>query len=85
VSREAFTPRQPDFILAIKTKSGPEKKGRVGAGWKNDDGNITLQLNPGIVLSWKDDIFLSLFPADFKAKRVEEPEPEPDPGPAWRG
>lgn len=44
-----FKPRRPDYNLsAMDKKTGC--KGPIGAAWKNEDGTITLKLNPFVVL-----------------------------------
>lgn len=45
-------------------------RGEVGAAWVNDDGSLTLKLNPCVVLTYDSNIVLTLFP-------VEEPKPFP--------
>lgn len=65
----------PTHILKIgATNIGDGKSAwsRVGVGWVNDDGHISLRLNAGTVLDWhdfnriydKDGCVLMLFPND---------------------
>ena len=53
----------PDYQLQVKERGG---QGRtvVGAGWVNEAGHITIVLNPCVVLSKRDNVFLTLFPVD---------------------
>lgn len=60
--------RKPDLRLAAKERHG-DNVGKIGAAWINrdDQGNIThinLQLSPCVVLNERDDLVLTLFPAD---------------------
>lgn len=54
--------KKPDFNLSAKPRDG-RLGGKVGAGWKNTDGSISIQLNVGVTLSWNDELFIGLFPA----------------------
>lgn len=47
-----------------------ERKGRIGAAWNNDDGTISVVLNPLVVIDAKEDILITLFPKGktFKPK-----------------
>lgn len=79
----AFTPRKPDYDVSVVRK-GTEYKGRVGAGWKNDKGQITIKLAPFVVLEAKDDLQITLFPVSADEYRPSEVPGEPpprDPGP----
>lgn len=54
---------RPTHVLSVKEREG---KGtcRVGVGWLNPDGSVSIQLNPCVVLSARDDVFISLFPVN---------------------
>lgn len=52
---------RPTHRLGMLNKRN-EERGTVGAGWKNDDGSITIQLNTSVVLTQSKDIVLTLFP-----------------------
>ena len=71
--------RKPDFNLSAKPKDG-QPGCKVGAGWKNDDGSISIKLNVGTTLSWNDDLFLGLFPTDGEWRPAKKRGPAPDPG-----
>jgi hypothetical protein len=60
--------RKPDFNLSAKPRDG-RPGNKVGAGWINDDGSISIALNVGVTLSWNDDLFLGLFPVEGRANR----------------
>jgi hypothetical protein len=64
--------RKPDFNLSAKPKDG-QPGCKVGAGWKNDDGSISIKLNVGTTLSWNDDLFLGLFPTDGEWRNRPKP------------
>lgn len=60
--------RKPDYSIGVLNKSNG-RRGNVGGAWLNDDGSgmITIQLNPGTMLSGDNDqLVISLFPADYK-------------------
>ena len=58
--------KKPTHNLRIKERMAhgerAARKGTIGAGWQNEDGSFTISLNPGVVLSWSDDVHLGLFP-----------------------
>lgn len=58
-------PRPPDYIVWA---AGPSGKGKVGAAWKNDDGTLSLTLNPFVVLSSTTDLTIKLYPNDEAKK-----------------
>lgn len=60
----ADPPRRPHFRAAALFKSQQGKGGNVGGAWKNDDGTISLILDPFIVLSQTNnkDLLVTLFP-----------------------
>lgn len=58
-------PRQPDFHLKALDKD-TDKTAKIGAAWQNENGTISLVLNPFVVLNANDDLLLTLFPADEK-------------------
>lgn len=59
----------PTHILKVKERNG-QRKCNVGVGWQNEDGSISIQLNPCVVLSSRDDVYISLFP--FTPRTEEE-------------
>ena len=50
----------PTHVLCIKERNS-DHKGTVGVAWQRADGSYAIKLHAGIVLSWKDDIHISLF------------------------
>jgi hypothetical protein len=65
--------RKPDYKLKVLNKAN-ERRGEVGGGWLNEDGSITVKLNPCIVLQDDPDLVYTLFPATYKgpSKFIEE-------------
>lgn len=66
--------RLPDYYLALATKDGSRRKGRIGAAWMNGQGGITISLNPGTTLNWKEieDCYLTLWPNQDAERDLEE-------------
>jgi hypothetical protein len=66
--------RKPDYRIKVKRRSDEKGKGptnSVGAAWVNEPGgSISIVLDLGVVLSWNDDLLITLFPID----RQEEPK-----------
>jgi hypothetical protein len=55
--RRNFQPRKPDYYIKIKLREKPEhgseRSGRVGVGYKGENGSIAITLDPGVVLDWR--------------------------------
>lgn len=63
--------RKPDFWLKAMDKSKERhKSGKIGAGWKNTDGSISIDLEPFVQLNGSKDLVLTLFPIE-RAKSEE--------------
>ncbi len=58
-----FTGRKPDYELSVKVKDEKSKR-RCGVGWLNEDGSIAINLDACTVISWKDNIYVTLFPIE---------------------
>ena len=67
--------RSPDYNLSFLDK-GTDQRGRVGAGWRNDDGSISIKLNVKVVLAESPDLILTLFLRDENYERAHEGTPE---------
>jgi len=52
---------KPSHVVMIKKKDGKFYH-RVGAAWEDDRGFLSIKLDPCIVLSDRDDIFINIFP-----------------------
>lgn len=61
--KPAKKPNQPTHRLRLLDKESG-RGATVGAGWLNKDGHITINLNPGVRLSWDDNVTLTLWPVD---------------------
>lgn len=55
--------RKPDFWLKAMNPASKEK-GKVGAGWRNEDGSISIDINAFIVLKSSPDLNLTMFPIE---------------------
>lgn len=53
------TPKKPTHDLSVVLKDGT--RGKVGCGWLNEDGSISIQLETCVVLESKDIQHLALF------------------------
>jgi hypothetical protein len=51
--------KKPTHSLSVKLNDGTS--GTIGAGWLNEDGSISIQLNPCVVLDRRDVQHLTLF------------------------
>lgn len=61
---DGFVGREPDVRLTAKCRQTCEVNREVAVGWYNKDeaNSISLQLQPGVVLRWDDDLYLVLVP-----------------------
>ncbi len=62
---DKFTARSPDYKIKARDKHSKAQT-VVGRGWANQDGSLSIQLNPCVTLSWCDDVFITAFPVDPK-------------------
>lgn len=60
-----MTPKKPTHLLKVKERDG-NHKGTIGVGWLNNDGSISIALNPCTCIQWTDDVTINLFPVEFK-------------------
>lgn len=59
--------RSPEYdlcVIAPKVAGVNEVKGRVGAGWIEPDGSVSIKLNACVTLNERDGLILRLFPAN---------------------
>lgn len=65
----------PTHIVMVKKKDSKAPATRVGVGWLNDKGWMGLKLDPCVVLTDRDDIYLNVYPnrdrQDVKRSREE--------------
>jgi hypothetical protein len=53
------TPKKPTHDLKVVLNDGTT--GTTGAGWQNEDGSVSIQLDPCVVLDRRDVRHLTLF------------------------
>jgi hypothetical protein len=64
----------PPYLLRIASKANPKHRTIAGAIFPVNFGQFNIVLNPGVVLSWTDDVWVTLVP-------TKDAEREPlDPG-----
>jgi hypothetical protein len=51
----------PDYVVKVKERNS-EARTQIGAAWAREDGSVTIKLNPCVVISWKDDVYITLYP-----------------------
>ncbi len=57
--------KKPDYTLSAMDKDNDRLKGLVGAAWINEDGSISIRLNPFVVLDTREhNLELRLFKND---------------------
>jgi len=66
-------PKRPTHTIKVKEKEG-SAQGEVGRAWLNDDGSLSIQLNPGVVLSWNDGLLITAFPRKSSGEEATERE-----------
>jgi hypothetical protein len=54
--------KPPTHFLKIKERPPGKAMTQAGRAWLNEDGSMSIQLNPCIVFSSHDDVFITLFP-----------------------
>jgi len=57
--------RPPDYRLKILNKSTDSKCPNAGAAWINENGSITITINPGVRLIENRDLLYTLFPYEY--------------------
>ena len=57
--------RTPDYNVKVLDKATNEK-GRIGAGWINEDGSISIVLNTFVVITSSPNLVITLFSNDGK-------------------
>lgn len=73
--------RKPDFYLSAKNMD-TGRKGRCGAAWKNDDGSISIVLDPWVVLQGNGPAETTFSLVLFENKPWEKREAEAEASPA---
>jgi hypothetical protein len=70
--------RRPTHCLVVRRKFGKSFGAPIGVGWENDNGWINIKLNPCVVISHSDDVFISLYPNRQQSRDVSELNSEED-------
>jgi hypothetical protein len=65
---------RPTHALVAKRRGGSGPGRRIGVGWQNEKKWISLKLNPCVVISHSDDVYLSIYP--IGQDHDEPPMPE---------
>lgn len=55
--------RKPDYWVKMMNKDTNEKR-KIGAGWKNDDGSISIDIDCFTVISAHPALVITMFPID---------------------
>lgn len=63
---------KPDYNLTIYDKRDESRCNNAGAGWIQDNGSISIMLNPGIMLTRNKNLYITLFKTE-KDKEVLNP------------
>ncbi len=67
----ANAPRKPDYWVKAMDKGTNEKR-KIGAGWKNPDGSISVDIDAFTVLVSSLDLVVTLFPIDRSPVNAED-------------
>ena len=62
----SFVPRRPDMRLVLVDRNHTKRRLEAGIAYKNEAGGFNLRLNPGVVIRWNDEVYLTLWPDDGK-------------------
>lgn len=81
---------KPKYWLKITDKNNTKDRAQAGVAFENEFGQLNIKLNPGIVLRWNDEVFitLNLYTDEYPSpggklpatKRKEEKEGNDDDG-----
>lgn len=66
--------RRPTHRLVIKQRDG-KLQTFAGVGWQNEQGWISINLNPAIVLDFKDQHYISLYPIRYDEAPTGQNQP----------
>lgn len=53
---------KPKYWLKITSKKNTQNRGQAGVAFENEFGQLNIKLNPGVVLHWNDEVFITLNP-----------------------
>lgn len=60
---EVLKPRKPDYKLKVMDKTN-KNNGTIGVAWLNQDGSVSIRINPGTFLHYNPNLAITLFPND---------------------
>jgi hypothetical protein len=63
-----MTGRQPDFILKATSRTESFITPRLGAGWANESGSISIRIDPFVTLEDNAGYTFVLYPNKYKEK-----------------
>ena len=74
--------RRPDYVVQATSRADKKQAAKVGAAWRTTSSagvkGLSLRLNPGVRISWDDELWLTLWPNEDKRSEEEAPaSPEP--------
>jgi hypothetical protein len=67
--------RLPDLRLKAMNKNTDVKSGYIGGAWKNENGSISIQLDPFVNLFQDGNLVLTLFPVSEGKKASGNKQP----------
>lgn len=70
-----MTGKKPDYNLTVKLKGDDSYAKQVGVGWKDEFGGISIKLNPCVVISHTDDVWINLYLNKDLSRRIPKPPP----------
>jgi hypothetical protein len=81
ITQEDIAMARPTHKLVVKRRAGDEQGRPIGVGWENDKGWISIKLNPCVVISHNDDVYLNLYPVagPEPSEPTEDGQPSPPP------
>lgn len=59
----AAIPRKPDYKIKAMTRPNvaPKRDGVIGCAWANEDGSLSIRLDPFVTVSGGDDLIITAF------------------------
>jgi hypothetical protein len=66
---EKLPPVPPTHVLKVKERPPGKNTCSIGVGFLNNDGSISIMLNPCVALTSHDNVYINLFPIDERKKK----------------
>lgn len=56
--------RKPDYKIKATTRPNvaPKREGVIGCAWVNEDGSLSIKIDPFVTVSGGDDLIITAFP-----------------------